>query len=74
MNLVSGVKTAQVVAVGDMNEALPVQIRLLPKWSGKKKKPGRVLTHDEQVEGRDSAELDWIWRWNSLNLFNKTLR
>ena len=44
-----------------MNEAVPVVIRLLPrkaKKSRKKKIPGRVLTHDEQVEGRDSTELD----------------
>ena len=36
-------------------------IRLLPrkaKKSRKKKTLGRVLTHDEQVEGRTSAELD----------------
>ena len=44
-----------------MNEAVPVVIRLLPrkaKKSRKKKIPGRVLTHDEQVEGRDSTEPD----------------
>ena len=48
------------MGVGDMNEAVPVVIRLLPKKAKKsrKKVPGRVLTHDEQVEGRDSAELD----------------
>ena len=36
-------------------------IRLIPrkaKKSRRKKTPGRVLTHDEQVEGRTSAELD----------------
>ena len=44
-----------------MNETVPVVIRLLPrkaKTSRKKKTPGRVLTHDEQVEGRTRVELD----------------
>ena len=46
---------------GDMNEAVPVVIRLLPKKankSRKKKISGCVQTYDEQVEGRDSVELD----------------
>ena len=43
-----------------MNETVPVVIRLLPRKAktSRKKTPGRVLTHDEQVEGRTSAELD----------------
>ena len=59
--LASDLKAPRLLEAGDMNETVPVVIRLLPrkaKTSRKKKTPGRVLTHDEQVEGRTSAELD----------------
>ena len=57
----SSVKSARLMGVGNRNESVPVVIRLLPKKAKKarkKKKPERVLTHDEQVEGRNSAKLD----------------
>ena len=57
----SGRKAPRLVGAGDMNEKVPVVIRQIPrkaKKSRRKKTPGRVLTHDEQVEGKTSAELD----------------
>ena len=56
---VSSEKPAQLVGVEDVNESFPVVIRLLPKKAKKarkKKKSGRVLTHDEQVEGQCGSE------------------
>ena len=58
--LAANLKAPLLLGAGDMNESLPVVISLLPRKAkmSRKKTPGCVLTHDEQVEGRTSAELD----------------